>query len=168
MWDAYASWRASFSVLCQRFWSTTECKSAPRGTKEVSDSFMWCIVSGNFPSTFKCCMICICVCVHLFIHGNADTAAGRHANTPFAPVMHIYRYIIKTHLILLFSKSLMFYAFVTLYSLFFSSFTTRGWRLLSSPWMPFPSILHNCSRLLLMQSFRGDIWQEGATFIFHF
>lgn len=48
------------------------------------------------------------ICLYTEMH------TQRQAGMPFIPVMHIYRYIIKTHLILILSKSLMFYAFCTL------------------------------------------------------
>lgn len=99
LWDAGLIQNHKLNVnLCTKAWENSLHSQLPLTLQEL----MCCILCDYFRSTFKYCMICICV--HLFIHKSAHM----QAYMPVWLVMHIYRYIIKINFIPIFSKSMIF------------------------------------------------------------
>lgn len=74
------------------------------------------------------------ICLYMKMHTQWQ------ACMPVLPVMHIYRYIIKIHLIPIFSESMMIYAHILPLLIQSIQVDRAGGK--SLPQVPFPSILH--------------------------
>lgn len=140
LWDAGLILNHKLNVnLCTKAWENSLHSQLPLTLQEL----MCCILCDYFRSTFKYCMICICV--HLFIHKSAHM----QAYMPVWLVMHIYRYIIKINFIPIFSKSMIFDFMLCTFSpiLFPLSVVNRLDRPgRSLPQVPSATVLHSSRR----------------------